>query len=101
METRSRPVKVFDIQHQTQSSNSGNQINDISDMAISLDGGSTNSDHNKKQQQNFSLVKLYMKQKSMSAEGESAKLDMLMFLCDSTKIMHSIIITLVCDPRNL
>lgn len=62
-----KPVKVFDIQHQIQSSSgSGGSI--VSEMATSVDAGSSSSEGSNKQQ-NFSLVKLFMKQKSMSAEG--------------------------------
>ncbi|KAJ8956774.1 hypothetical protein NQ314_006649 [Rhamnusium bicolor] len=68
-----RPVKVFDIQHQVQhSSGSGS----ISDMATSIDA-STSENTNNKQQPNFSLVKLFMKQKSMSTEGMSTTMDQL------------------------
>nr|XP_022919540.1 uncharacterized protein LOC111428305 isoform X2 [Onthophagus taurus] len=73
---RRRPVKVFDIQNQIQqiSSRSTNGMSELSDMATSIDAGSTtSSDHSGKQ--NFSLVKLFMKQKSMSAEGMSTALD--------------------------
>lgn len=59
-----RPVKVFDIQHQA--SSSGNLS--VSEMATSVDASS--SDNVDKQQPNFNLVKLFMKQKSMSTEGE-------------------------------
>ncbi|KRT86849.1 hypothetical protein AMK59_2735, partial [Oryctes borbonicus] len=69
-----RPVKVFDIQHQAQHS-SGNGT-ELSDMATSVDAGSSSScSENVNKQQNFSLVKLFMKQKSMSAEGMSTALD--------------------------
>ncbi|GJQ82071.1 hypothetical protein Trydic_g6943 [Trypoxylus dichotomus] len=69
-----RPVKVFDIQHQAQHT-SGNGT-EFSDMATSVDAGSTSScSENVNKQQNFSLVKLFMKQKSMSAEGMSTALD--------------------------
>lgn len=62
------PVKVFDIQHQIHSScGSGTSI--VSEMATSVDGGSSASENMSNKQQNFSLVKLYMKQKSLSAEG--------------------------------
>lgn len=69
-----KPVKVFDIQHQTQSSSlSGGSL--VSEMATSADGGSSSSsESNKQQQPNFNLVKLFMKQKSMSAEGMSASI---------------------------
>lgn len=63
------PVKVFDIQHQIHSS-CGSGASVVSEMATSVDGGSSASDMSNKQQ-NFSLVKLYMKQKSLSAEGNS------------------------------
>lgn len=60
-------VKVFDIQHQSNSN---------SDMAMSLDATSINSDRtNNKPHQNISLVKLFMKQKSISAEGMSTAMD--------------------------
>lgn len=62
-----RSVKVFDIQHQ---STSGSGVSIASEMATSIDGGSTASDNSNKQQ-SFSLVKLFMKQKSISAEGKS------------------------------
>ncbi|KAJ8915224.1 hypothetical protein NQ315_015447, partial [Exocentrus adspersus] len=67
-----RPVKVFDIQHQTQHSSSGN----VSDMTTSVDASSGNNNDNKKQP-NFNLVKLFMKQKSMSTEGMSMTMDQL------------------------
>nr|CAH7731912.1 unnamed protein product [Callosobruchus chinensis] len=57
-----KPVKVFNIQHHLNHSNSAS----ISEMATSVDV--SNIESNK--QPNFSLVKLFMKQKSMSAEGE-------------------------------
>lgn len=60
-----RPVKVFDIQHQTQH-NGG--VGNISDLNTSIDASSSESVNNK-QQPNFNLVKLFMKQKSMSTEG--------------------------------
>lgn len=64
------PVKVFDIQHQIHSScGSGSGASIVSEMATSVDGGSSASENNSNKQQNFSLVKLYMKQKSLSAEG--------------------------------
>lgn len=63
-----RSVKVFDIQHQVQSS-SGSGASVISDMATSVDGGSSGSE-NANKQHNFNLVKLFMKQKSLSAEGK-------------------------------
>ncbi|KAF5308641.1 hypothetical protein FQR65_LT06102 [Abscondita terminalis] len=67
-----RRVKVFDIQHQNQSSSlSGGSL--LSDMATSADCGSTSSESNK--QPNLNLVKLFMKQKSMSAEGMSTAMD--------------------------
>ncbi|KAK4883199.1 hypothetical protein RN001_006518 [Aquatica leii] len=67
-----RRVKVFDIQHQTQSSSlSGGSL--VSDMATSADCGSTSSESNK--QPNLNLVKLFMKQKSISAEGMSTAMD--------------------------
>lgn len=59
-------VKVFDIQHQ----NTGS----VSDMAMSMDGASVNSDKTKPPH-NFSLVRLFMKQKSISAEGMSTAMD--------------------------
>ncbi|KAJ8979938.1 hypothetical protein NQ317_003680, partial [Molorchus minor] len=68
-----RPVKVFDIQHQTQYNNSSGSI---SDMATSIDASSSEITNNK-QQPNFSLVKLFMKQKSMSTEGMSTTMDQL------------------------
>lgn len=61
-----RPVKVFDIQHQ---SSTGSGVSIASEMATSIDGGSSVSENCNKQQ-NFSLVKLFMKQKSISAEGK-------------------------------
>lgn len=64
-------VKVFDIQHQ---SSSGSGASVTSDMATSVDGGSSGSE-NASNKQNFSLVKLFMKQKSLSAEGMSTGLD--------------------------
>ncbi|KAK5650643.1 hypothetical protein RI129_001672 [Pyrocoelia pectoralis] len=70
--SKRRAVKVFDIQHQTQSSSlSGGSL--VSDMATSADCGSTSSESNK--QPNLNLVKLFMKQKSMSAEGMSTAMD--------------------------
>ncbi|KAG5887717.1 hypothetical protein JTB14_020019 [Gonioctena quinquepunctata] len=66
-----RPVKVFDIQHQINSSGSGS----VSDMATSVDVSSSENGNNK--QPNFSLVKLFMKQKSMSVEGMSTTMDQL------------------------
>ncbi|XP_068912211.1 serine-rich adhesin for platelets isoform X4 [Tenebrio molitor] len=67
-----KPVKVFDIQHQ---SSSGSGVS-VSDMATSVDAST--SDHTgNKQQPNFSLVKLFMKQKSMSTEGMSTTMDQL------------------------
>lgn len=63
-----RPVKVFDIQHQIQSS-SGSGASVVSDMATSIDGGSSGSETANSKQHNFNLVKLFMKQKSLSAEG--------------------------------
>ncbi|XP_018565929.1 uncharacterized protein LOC108906959 isoform X2 [Anoplophora glabripennis] len=68
-----RPVKVFDIQHQVQHSGSGGNF---SDLAASIDASSSDSANNK-QQPNFSLVKLFMKQKSMSTEGMSTTMDQL------------------------
>lgn len=62
-----RPVKVFDIQHQVHSS-SGNSM---SDMATSIDASSSAEC----KAPNFNLVKLFMKQKSISAEGMSTGLD--------------------------
>lgn len=56
-------MKVFDIQHQTISTGSIS----VSEMATSMDASST--DNLNKHQPNFSLVKLFMKQKSMSTEG--------------------------------
>lgn len=61
-----RPVKVFDIQHQIQHNSGGESV---SDMATSVDA-SNSENANNKQQPNFSLVKLFMKQKSMSTEGK-------------------------------
>lgn len=55
---------MFDIQHQASSSGSAS----VSEMATSVDISS--SDNVNKQQPNFSLVKLFMKQKSMSTEGK-------------------------------
>lgn len=67
-----RPVKVFDIHHHIQdSSGSGS----LSDMATSVDASSCEPTNNK--QPNFSLVKLFMKQKSMSQEGMSMTMDQL------------------------
>ncbi|XP_017778180.1 PREDICTED: uncharacterized protein LOC108563887 [Nicrophorus vespilloides] len=65
-----RPVKVFDIQHQSTSGESGSLV---SDMATSADQNTTSS--SKQHPQNFNLVKLFMKQKSISAEGMSTGLD--------------------------
>lgn len=62
------PVKVFDIQHQIHSS-CGSGASVVSEMATSVDGGSSASENVSNKQQNFSLVKLFMKQKSSSAEG--------------------------------
>nr|CAH7731909.1 unnamed protein product [Callosobruchus chinensis] len=64
-----KPVKVFNIQHHLNHSNSAS----ISEMATSVDV--SNIESNK--QPNFSLVKLFMKQKSMSAEGMSTTMDQL------------------------
>lgn len=61
------PVKVFDIQHQ---STSGSGVSVASEMATSIDGGGSTTSDNSNKQQNFSLVKLFMKQKSISAEGK-------------------------------
>ncbi|XP_023019159.2 uncharacterized protein isoform X2 [Leptinotarsa decemlineata] len=66
-----RPVKVFDIQHQINCSESAS----ISDMATSVDVSSSENANNKPP--NFSLVKLFMKQKSMSVEGMSTTMDQL------------------------
>lgn len=60
-----KPVKVFDIQHQSSS---------VSDMATSIDASTSETTTNKP---NFSLVKLFMKQKSMSTEGMSTTMDQL------------------------
>ncbi|XP_044263071.1 uncharacterized protein LOC123010326 isoform X2 [Tribolium madens] len=62
---RRKPVKVFDIQHQSSS---------VSDMATSIDASTSETTTNKP---NFSLVKLFMKQKSMSTEGMSTTMDQL------------------------
>ncbi|XP_044762319.1 uncharacterized protein LOC123319421 isoform X3 [Coccinella septempunctata] len=67
-------VKVFDIQHHTQT-NSGSGAS-ISDMATSIDASSSENISNTKQP-NFSLVKLFMKQKSLSTEGMSTTADQL------------------------
>ncbi|XP_015839730.1 uncharacterized protein LOC661485 isoform X2 [Tribolium castaneum] len=64
---RRKPVKVFDIQHQSSS---------VSDMATSIDASTSETTTNK-HQHNFSLVKLFMKQKSMSTEGMSTTMDQL------------------------
>lgn len=56
---------MFDIQHQA---NSGSVS--VSEMATSVDVSSSDNNVNK-QQPNFSLVKLFMKQKSMSTEGKN------------------------------
>ncbi|KAL3279077.1 hypothetical protein HHI36_016591, partial [Cryptolaemus montrouzieri] len=69
-----KPVKVFDIQHQVETS-SGSGAS-ISDMATSIDASSSENVSNNKQP-NFSLVKLFMKQKSMSTEGMSTTADQL------------------------
>ncbi|KAF5277375.1 hypothetical protein FQA39_LY06188 [Lamprigera yunnana] len=67
-----RRVKMFDIQHQNQSNSlSGGSL--VSEMATSADCGSSSSESNK--QPNLNLVKLFMKQKSMSAEGMSTAMD--------------------------
>lgn len=42
----------------------------VSDMATSVDTGSSASENANNKQHNFSLVKLFMKQKSLSAEGK-------------------------------
>ncbi|CAG9864129.1 unnamed protein product [Phyllotreta striolata] len=63
-------VRVFDIQHHTNSSNSGS----VSEMATSVDMSFSDNTNNKP---NFSLVKLFMKQKSMSVEGMSTTMDQL------------------------
>lgn len=60
-----RPVKVFDIQHQA---NSGSVS--VSEMATSVDV-SCSDNVNKQHQPSFSLVKLFMKQKSISTEGKT------------------------------
>ncbi|XP_030767612.1 uncharacterized protein LOC115891308 isoform X2 [Sitophilus oryzae] len=67
-----RSVKVFDIHHQTQNTSGSGWI---SDMATSVDASSCESSNNK--QPNFSLVKLFMKQKSLSQEGMSTTMDQL------------------------
>ncbi|CAH2006314.1 unnamed protein product [Acanthoscelides obtectus] len=64
-----KPVKVFNIQHHLNHSNSAS----ISEMATSVDV--SNIESNK--QPNFNLVKLFMKQKSMSTEGMSTTMDQL------------------------
>ncbi|XP_057651614.1 uncharacterized protein LOC130891091 isoform X2 [Diorhabda carinulata] len=68
---KKRPVKLFDIQHQSNGNGSGS----ISEMATSVDVSFSDNANNK--QPNFSLVKLFMKQKSMSAEGMSTTMDQL------------------------
>ncbi|XP_076253104.1 uncharacterized protein LOC143191665 isoform X4 [Rhynchophorus ferrugineus] len=67
-----RPVKVFDIHHQIQTSSGSGSL---SDMATSVDASSCEGQNNK--QANFSLVKLFMKQKSISQEGMSTTMDQL------------------------
>ncbi|XP_018328369.1 uncharacterized protein LOC108739128 isoform X2 [Agrilus planipennis] len=70
-----KPVKVFDIQHQIRScSGSGGSI--LSDMATSTDGTVSSTEQaSKHQKPNLNLVKLFMKQKSVSAEGMSLGMD--------------------------
>ncbi|XP_019864553.1 uncharacterized protein LOC109593866 isoform X3 [Aethina tumida] len=65
-----KPVKVFDIQHQINSDSVS-----LSDMATSVDASSSENVNNRPH--NFNLVKLFMKQKSMSTEGMSTTLDQL------------------------
>ncbi|XP_060525717.1 uncharacterized protein LOC132701627 isoform X2 [Cylas formicarius] len=67
-----RPVKVFDIHHQIQTSSGSGSV---SDMATSIDASSCDAAGNR--QPNFNLVKLFMKQKSMSTEGMSMTMDQL------------------------
>lgn len=68
---RRKPVKVFDIKHFS-SSGSGRSV---SDMATSIDTSSSENMTNK--HPNFNLVKLFMKQKSVSTEGMSTTADQL------------------------
>lgn len=77
-----KQVKVFDIQHHAQI-NSGNCAS-ISEMATSIDSSSSENISNCKQP-NFSLVKLFMKQKSISTEG----------------MFHSIIIFTITHTQDL
>ncbi|CAH0559334.1 unnamed protein product [Brassicogethes aeneus] len=65
-----KPVKVFDIQHHLSSENSS-----LSEMATSVDA--TTSENSSTKPHNFNLVKLFMKQKSISTEGMSTTLDQL------------------------
>ncbi|XP_045478169.1 uncharacterized protein LOC123683260 isoform X2 [Harmonia axyridis] len=69
-----KQVKVFDIQHQAQINSASGAS--ISDMATSVDASSSENVANSKQP-NFSLVKLFMKQKSLSTEGMSTTADQL------------------------
>ncbi|GLV31098.1 uncharacterized protein CBL_12172 [Carabus blaptoides fortunei] len=74
VQRRPHCVKVFDIQHQTSKSTASC----YSDMAISVEAAPTSTDRVNKPQaaaHNFSLVKLFMKQKSISAEGMSCAMD--------------------------
>lgn len=70
---------MFDIQHQIQSS-SGSGASIVSDMATSVDAGSSGSENANNKQHNFNLVKLFMKQKSLSAEGK------FYFLCSLSNL---------------
>ncbi|KAL1492038.1 hypothetical protein ABEB36_012540 [Hypothenemus hampei] len=69
---KQRPVKLFNIHHQVQS---GSGSDSLSEMATSVDGGSSCEGPNK--HPNLNLVKLFMKQKSMSQEGMSLTTDHL------------------------
>ncbi|CAH1127170.1 unnamed protein product [Ceutorhynchus assimilis] len=66
-----RPVKLFDIHHQIQSSSGSGSF---SEMATSVDASSCDGSN---KPPNFNLVKLFMKQKSMSQEGMSLTTDHL------------------------
>ncbi|ERL95179.1 hypothetical protein D910_12448 [Dendroctonus ponderosae] len=69
---KQRPVKLFNIHHQHIQSSSGS--GSLSEMATSVDA---NGDGANNKHPNFNLVKLFMKQKSISQEGMSLTMDQL------------------------
>ncbi|XP_066157352.1 uncharacterized protein [Euwallacea fornicatus] len=69
---KQRPVKLFNIHHQIQSSSGSGSF---SEMATSVDASSCEGTSNK--HPNLNLVKLFMKQKSISQEGMSLTTDHL------------------------